>query len=133
MTAPVIGFTSTEVFDSTLGFGVFLRRFVPMLAGMYVLVSLMAALILKLVGLGVLALPLGLAVGALVAAGLVMSKKRQFDETWATTRLELSAAGAGMVNRYVRVQLPWEHIRKLGTANLVITRESTISGGGGPG
>lgn len=129
MTTPTAGFTAPETFHSRLAFGAFLRRFVPMLVLLYLVMVLLLRGILGAFGVDRLGWPLALVLGAAGALGLVASKKRQFDETWGSTRLELSAAGATMAGRHIRVHLPWEHIRYLGAANLVATR-GTVAGAG---
>jgi hypothetical protein len=134
MTTPVDGFSSTETFDSRLSFGVFFRRFVPMLVTELVVVTLMVGLLLGCTGIGALAFVVSLVLALILAAVMVTSKKHQFDETWGTTKLELSPAGATLANRYIRVQLAWDQIRHLGAAHLVVTREAGAPQGigGGP-
>lgn len=118
MTSPVAGFTSPETFPGKLPFGVFFRRFVPMLVVLTLLALLIAGGLLHGLGAGGLAWPLALVLAAALAVVLIAGKKRQFDQTWGTATLELSPVGATMVSRYSRVQLPWDRVRYLGKADL---------------
>lgn len=134
MSAPVDGFSGTETFDSRLTFGVFFRRLVPMLVTELLVVTLLVGFLLAILGLRVFGFAVSLVLAVAFAIFMAVSKKRQFDETWGTTKLELSPAGAALVNRYIRVHLPWQQIRYLGTAHLIVTREAGAPQGigGGP-
>ena len=120
MTEPVAGFTTAERFPCELTFGVFVRRFIPSV----VVICLLPLLVTT--GLG-LALPYGLVLVAALAAGLITLNKLQFDRTWGTAELELSAAGATVIRPHARVHLPWNAIQQLGRADLVTPRRGTAA------
>jgi hypothetical protein len=119
MTEPVAGFTTAERFPCQLTFGVFIRRFIPSM----VVICLLPLLVTT--GLG-LALPYGLVLVVVLAAGLATLYKLQFDRMWGTVELELSAAGATVIRPHARVHLPWNGIQ-LGRADLVPPRRGTAA------
>jgi hypothetical protein len=119
MTSSVAGFTSPETFAVKIGFGAFLRRLIPMLVLLSLLTLLDSGLALANLGVGPLSWPVALVLTVINAVVLYQVTKRQFDQTWGTARLELSPAGATVVDRYSRTEMPWNQIREIGKADLI--------------
>jgi hypothetical protein len=119
MNAQPTGFTSTEKFACGLTFGVFLRRFLPMIVGMGLCVLVLTAALFRGLGAGAFGPPLALLLSAGSAIALTSVKRYQFDRTWGTTELVLSPDGAAMAGRHARLHVSWDHVRSIGKADLV--------------
>lgn len=119
MTPATTDFASAETFPGTLTFGGFIRRFVPELVVMALLLLVLVGALLRAVGAGGAAVPVAAVLVAGVFGALVALKKRQFDATWGSAGLELSPAGATIVSRHARVHLPWDRIVHLGRADVI--------------
>jgi hypothetical protein len=134
MTSAIGGFTSEETFPCTVTMGAWARRFLPALLFQLVVLSLLFGFLLGLIRVPI---PLNWLVALGVAVIFVVvqwiGKQRQFAETWATARLELSPDGAAVVQRHCRLVLPWDRIRTLGKADLVRVGGSHVVAGGRAG
>jgi hypothetical protein len=119
MNPPLADFTSAEKFACRLTFGMFIRRFLPMIVGMGLALLMIIGLIFVGLGAGALTRPLALLLSAGGTVALTAVKKYQFDKTWGTTELVLSPDGATMAGRHSRLHITWDGIRFLGKADLV--------------
>lgn len=128
MNLPVAGFESAETFPATLEFSIFVRRLIPVLVMLFLLMLLIAGLLLGSVGVGGLRWVLALVVAVGGAGVLMLLKKRQFDSTWSSAALELSPIGATVTDRYVHVELPWARVREVGTADLLAPLRLGVAG-----
>lgn len=133
MTSP--GFDSAETFPSRLTFGQFLRGLMPMLVSSAIVTAALLTLLLAMLfgSIGVSRL-IGLLVALILATVqvlvMVLGKKRQFDQTWGTSKLELSPKGVAVISKHARVYLSWEQIHHLGAADLVTVRHTAINRNG---
>ncbi|WP_255945601.1 hypothetical protein [Streptomyces odontomachi] len=130
MTSAPNDFASAETFPCTVTIGAWARRFLFELLATIFPILLVLVLVFHVLGAGSLSWPLAIVPSA--AFGIVMwvAKKRQFDETWGTARLELSSRGAVVLERHCRLELPWDQVYFLGKADLINKgAKPTMAGG----
>lgn len=109
---PHPGFETPETFENRVEFHQLFRRMIPLLVMLFLLSTLILALILHS---WVLAL--------LLSAGfnyvLYLLKKRQFEATWSMSTLKLSPDGVVSADPHVRTELPWPRIHQIGNSDLM--------------
>ncbi|HEY6739194.1 MAG TPA: hypothetical protein VI076_10125 [Actinopolymorphaceae bacterium] len=108
------GFEHPETFADIVRFGDFIRRSIPMLGMLFVVVALTIALLLSVARVATVILrPVALSVAAGVCGGLLVFKERQFEAVRGHARLELGPHGAVLREPQLIIELPWSQVREM--------------------
>jgi hypothetical protein len=114
---PAAGFQATETFSNTMPFIAAIRRFIPLAVMLLLVTWLILSSLLRMTGLPAVG-SIGFMLAVLFVAAMVYAKKRQFDQSWGSSTLELSPSGATERVGPVRTHLAWEAVRGLGKHSL---------------